>query len=65
MCTDLTTGISHAKVLAWDNNDLLITSLNWLSASAPDNLVEIYHEVGVYVRGWDVAKDFIKVFRSL
>jgi len=56
---------SHAKVLAWDNNDLLITSLNWLSASAPNNLVEIYHEIGVYVQGWDVAKDFIKVFRSI
>lgn len=56
---------SHAKVLAWDNNDLLITSLNWLSASAPDNSQDAYHEMGIYVKGWDVAKDFINTFNDL
>ena len=25
----------------------------------------VYYKIGVYVQGWDVAKDFIKVFRSL
>jgi len=56
---------SHAKVLAWDNNHLLITSLNWLSASAQDNFLEVYHEIGVYIEGWDISKDFIKVFKDL
>lgn len=33
----------HAKILAWDNNDILITSLNWLSADpkGSDNLKEL------------------------
>lgn len=56
---------SHAKVLAWDNNHLLITSLNWLSGMVSEKPLEKYHEIGVYVQGWDVAKDFIKIFRNL
>jgi len=25
----------------------------------------LYYKISVYVQGWDVAKDFIKVFRSI
>lgn len=56
---------SHAKVLAWDNNHLLITSLNWLSGMTSEKPLETYHEIGVYITGWNVAKDFINVFREL
>jgi len=56
---------SHAKVLAWDNNHLLITSLNWLSGMVSDKPLEKYHEIGVYVQGWDVGKEFINIFREL
>lgn len=38
--------ISHAKILSWDNDNILITSLNWLSASAYGNP---YDELGVYI----------------
>lgn len=57
---------SHAKVLAWDNNHLLITSLNWLSsnASSNSNINETYHEIGIYIEGWDVGKRFINKFKE-
>ncbi|MEX0448003.1 phospholipase D-like domain-containing protein [Xenorhabdus sp. SGI246] len=38
--------ISHAKILSWDNDHILITSLNWLSASAYGNP---YDELGFYI----------------
>jgi len=53
----------HAKVLAWDNNDVLITSLNWLSSNASINYGEEYHEVGVHIHGYDVATQFVDKFR--
>lgn len=54
----------HAKVLAWDNNDVLITSLNWLSSNASINNGEEYHEIGVHIHGYDVATQFIDSFRA-
>ncbi|MDU8643946.1 MULTISPECIES: phospholipase D-like domain-containing protein [Pseudomonas syringae group] len=51
----------HAKILAWDNDDVVITSLNWLSASANgDN----YDEIGVYISGGDVAKIVKRAFEQ-
>ncbi|WP_179149133.1 phospholipase D-like domain-containing protein [Pseudomonas syringae] len=42
----------HAKILTWDHDNAVITSLNWLSASTTgDN----YDEIGIYLRGDDVA----------
>lgn len=38
--------ISHAKILSWDNDNILITSLNWLSASAYG---DPYDELGIYI----------------
>lgn len=49
----------HAKILTWDADNALITSLNWLSAStAGDN----YDEIGVYLRGDNVATKVKKSF---
>lgn len=52
----------HAKVLAWDNDDILITSLNWLSSNASINHGEEYHEVGVHIHGYNVATQFVDRF---
>ena len=38
----------HAKVLAWDNDDVVISSLNWLSSDPPDG--DVNGEIGVHVR---------------
>lgn len=54
----------HAKVLAWDKDDILITSLNWLSSNASVSHGEEYHEVGVHIHGHDVATKFIDEFNS-
>lgn len=58
---------NHSKVLAWDNNNILITSLNWLSsnASKSSSSTDIYHEIGIYVEKRDIAKNFINTFNSL
>ena len=44
----------HAKILAWDNDHVLITSQNFLSADPSD--LNIRREIGVYVRGASLAR---------
>ena len=44
----------HAKILAWDNDHVLITSQNFLSADPSD--LNIRREMGVYVRGASIAR---------
>lgn len=39
----------HAKVLGWDNDDIVITSQNWLSADPSDG--NIRSELGVHLHG--------------
>jgi phosphatidylserine/phosphatidylglycerophosphate/cardiolipin synthase-like enzyme len=48
----------HAKILAWDNENILISSLNWLSADpkGTDNLKEL----GIYIQ----AKGAASLIRS-
>ncbi|SJM38487.1 hypothetical protein A1019T_02484 [Psychrobacter pasteurii] len=53
----------HAKVLAWDDNDILITSLNWLSSNASENQDDKYHEIGVHINGPNVVAEFINKFK--
>lgn len=50
----------HAKILAWDDNSILITSLNWLSASPSD--LSAPKEIGIYIQGNAVAKAVIDNF---
>lgn len=47
----------HAKMLAWDDNAVVLTSQNWLSADPPDD--ERFSEVGVYLYGPNLARDLI------
>lgn len=49
----------HAKILAWDENNAVITSLNWLSASAYGN---DYDEIGIHLEGCGVAEKIKKIF---
>lgn len=50
----------HAKILAWDDDALVITSLNWLSADSPPN--QPLREVGVYFTAKRAADVLIRTF---
>ena len=50
----------HAKVLAWDADNLLITSLNLLSADPGDN--DPRQELGVFIRAPNAARTLIAAF---
>ncbi|WP_233828878.1 phospholipase D-like domain-containing protein [Paraburkholderia sp. ZP32-5] len=52
----------HAKILAWDDDSVLITSQNWLSADPGDS--KLRKEIGVYVRAQGVARDVIDNFEA-
>lgn len=43
----------HAKILCWDTDNVVITSLNWLSKDA--NQLNNYSEIGVRIAGKDAA----------
>lgn len=53
----------HAKVLAWDNDHLLITSQNWLSADPTE--ANLRREIGVYIHARDASRTLIERFESL
>lgn len=48
----------HAKVLLWDGDDIVISSLNWSSADARDDMP--FGEVGVRVRSPGIATHLAK-----
>ena len=50
----------HAKILAWDDDSLVITSLNWLSADSPPN--QPLREVGIYFTAKRSAEHLIRSF---
>lgn len=50
----------HAKVLAWDDDSLVITSLNWLSADSPPG--QPLREVGIYFAATRAADRLIRTF---
>ncbi len=50
----------HAKVLAWDDDSVVITSQNWLSADP--SYSSPLEEVGVYLKCARIADHFINVF---
>lgn len=43
----------HGKFLAWDDRDLVVTSVNWASATSDIDFPE--SEVGVHIRGKTIA----------
>tara|TARA_R110002073_G_scaffold69054_6_gene171327 strand:+ start:24772 stop:26553 length:1782 start_codon:yes stop_codon:yes gene_type:complete len=50
----------HAKVLAWDTDNLLVTSLNLLSADPKDS--DPRQELGVFVKAPNAARSMISTF---
>lgn len=42
----------HAKILSWDSDNLVISSMNWLSASS---IGDIYNEVGIFIQSPDIT----------
>jgi cardiolipin synthase len=50
----------HAKVLAWDDDALAVTSLNWLSADPSETTIR--NEIGVLVEKNKLADTFVRRF---
>lgn len=53
----------HAKMLAWDDDYLLVTSQNWLSADPSD--ASLRREIGVLIQASGVAKLAIEDFEAV
>jgi hypothetical protein len=52
----------HSKVLGWDDSDIAISSLNWLSAD-PSNALP-YREIGIHVNAPRIAENFFTRFSN-
>ncbi len=53
----------HGKYIAWDNDDLAITSLNWASASTdPDNPQA---DIGVHIHLKNIASRTMTVIEAI
>jgi len=50
----------HAKILAWDDDAVVVTSLNWLSADSSPN--QPLQEVGLFIDGGRAADLVIQTF---
>jgi cardiolipin synthase len=53
----------HAKILAWDDDNLLITSRNWLSADSAES--NPFGEIGLYVQARSSARLVLDQFDLL
>ncbi|WP_447786105.1 phospholipase D-like domain-containing protein [Pseudomonas germanica] len=49
----------HAKILSWDSDNLVISSMNWLSASS---IGDIYNEVGIFIQAPDITNRVREIF---
>jgi phosphatidylserine/phosphatidylglycerophosphate/cardiolipin synthase-like enzyme len=52
----------HAKILAWDDDNVLITSQNWLSADPSES--NMRREIGIFIRFRGTAKHLIENFEN-
>ena len=51
----------HAKVLAWDDDSVVITSLNWLSAASGDTSLK---EIGIFIEAKRAAQVVTSSFQG-
>lgn len=51
----------HAKFLTWDSHDLIVASLNWLSASSRGDQLS---EIGIHLHGGDFSTRIRESFNS-
>ena len=52
----------HAKILAWDEDSIVITSQNWLSSDPPDSAPR--QEIGVFLNGRGLATSVVERFEA-
>ncbi|WP_262031054.1 TrmB family transcriptional regulator [Microvirga sp. Mcv34] len=52
----------HAKVMGWDDDNLAISSFNWLSADPSE--VAPFREIGVLVKAPKIADNFLRRFEA-
>ncbi|CQH27742.1 phospholipase D-like domain-containing protein [Yersinia enterocolitica] len=52
----------HAKFITWDNTNVIISSLNWLSASSKGHA---FSELGLYINGGSFGGDLMESFSLL
>jgi cardiolipin synthase len=53
----------HGKILAWDDDSLLLTSQNWLSADPSE--ANLRREIGVFIRSQGAARYAIERFEMM
>ncbi|MBL4799518.1 MAG: hypothetical protein JKY50_19115 [Oleispira sp.] len=53
----------HAKFLIWDNDDVVITSMNWASASARPN--DILDEIGIHLHMPGLGNETLKKLEAI
>lgn len=53
----------HAKILGWDDDNLVLTSQNWLSADPGD--VDPLQEIGIFVKSTGIARMVRERFNSV
>lgn len=53
----------HAKFVAWDDDDALVTSFNWASADTDPN--DPFGELGVHVHAAGIASELLSRIRAL
>ena len=53
----------HAKILGWDDDNLVLTSQNWLSADPGD--VDPLQEIGIFVKSTGIARIVRERFNSV
>lgn len=53
----------HAKLLAWDDDNVLITSQNWLSADPSE--ANFLREIGIFISSKSVARHVIENFNVM
>ncbi|MDC4707397.1 phospholipase D-like domain-containing protein [Acinetobacter baumannii] len=58
---------NHGKLLAWDKDHLVVTSLNWMSSDASSTFTDFdrNHELGIYIKQKGIEKIFRENFLEL
>ena len=56
----------HAKILLWDEKDIIVSSLNWLSASQATTYIEDeYDELGIHISSTVIVNKFREAFKDI
>ena len=55
--------VLHGKIVAWDKNDVIVTSLNWASAAADRDFP--WGDIGIHVHAPEIATETMTKLRQL